>query len=92
LYRRIIFGRLVKADLLAILDLSPREIALFAPLVVVTLWMGVYPSSFTGFFDASVGAMVQRHAQAMAAPVTSPVVPATGPATGPSVKLAGTVP
>ena len=43
LYRRVIFGRLTKDDLRTILDLSPREIAVFAPLVVLTLWMGVYP-------------------------------------------------
>jgi NADH-quinone oxidoreductase subunit M len=72
LYRRVIFGRLTKADLRGILDLSPREIAIFAPLAVLTLWMGIYPSSFTSFFDASVGAMVQQHTQAMAAPVTAP--------------------
>jgi NADH-quinone oxidoreductase subunit M len=70
LYRRVIYGRLTKADLRGFLDLSPREIAVFAPLVVLTLWMGVYPSSFTSFFDASVAAMVQHHAQAMAAPAT----------------------
>jgi NADH-quinone oxidoreductase subunit M len=67
LYRRVIFGRLTKDDLKAILDLSPREIALFVPLVVLTLWMGIYPSSFTGFFDAAVGAMVEHHETAMAA-------------------------
>ncbi len=66
----MIFGRLTKADLRGILDLSPREIAVFAPLAVLTLWMGIYPSSFTSFFDASVTAMVQQHAQAMAAPAT----------------------
>jgi NADH-quinone oxidoreductase subunit M len=33
----------------------------FAPLIALTLWMGVYPSSFTGFFDESVAAMVQHH-------------------------------
>jgi NADH-quinone oxidoreductase subunit M len=81
LYRRIIFGRLTKADLRGILDLSPREIALFAPLVVLTLWMGIYPSSFTNFFDAAVTQMVQHHTQAMATPVVAP-----GAAT---VKLAG---
>jgi NADH-quinone oxidoreductase subunit M len=70
LYRRVIYGRLTKADLRGFLDLSPREIAVFAPLVVLTLWMGIYPSSFTSFFDASVAAMVQHHAQAMAAPAT----------------------
>jgi len=80
LCRRVIFGRLTKADLRTILDLSPREIAVFAPLAVLTLWMGIYPSSFTSFFDASVAAMVQHHTQAMAAPVADP--------TGIVVKLA----
>ena len=46
--------------------MSPREIAVFAPLVVLTLWMGIYPSSFTTFFDATTGAMVQNE-QAMLA-------------------------
>ncbi|MCW3475207.1 NADH-quinone oxidoreductase subunit M [Limobrevibacterium gyesilva] len=67
LYRRIIFGRITRDDLKAILDLSPREIAVFAPLIVLTLWMGIYPSSFTGFFDAAVGAMVDHHQAALAA-------------------------
>jgi NADH-quinone oxidoreductase subunit M len=67
LYRRVIFGALEKADLKSILDLSPREIAIFAPLVVLTLWMGVYPSSFTHFFDASVAALVEHHQAALAA-------------------------
>jgi len=67
LYRRVMFGRITKDDLKSILDLSPREIAVFAPLVLLTLWMGVYPSSFTSFFDATTGAMVQGHDQAMLA-------------------------
>ncbi len=66
LYRRVIFGRLTLADLRGILDLSPREVAVFAPLVLLTIWMGVYPSSFTRFWDASVGAMVERHTAALA--------------------------
>jgi NADH-quinone oxidoreductase subunit M len=65
LYRRVIFGRLTKEDLRSILDLSPREVALFVPLILLTLWMGVYPSSFSGFWDASVAAMVQQHAAAL---------------------------
>jgi NADH-quinone oxidoreductase subunit M len=66
LYRRVIFGRITHADLRGILDLSPREWAVFAPLIVLTLWMGVYPSSFTSYFDATVGAMVQHHTAALA--------------------------
>ena len=67
LYRRVIFGSLTKADLMDILDLSPREILIFAPLVVLTLWMGVYPSSFTSFFDATVNSLVEHHQAAIAA-------------------------
>ncbi len=66
LYRRIIFGRITRDDLRHILDLSPREWAVFAPLIVLTLWMGIYPSSFTNYFDATVGAMVQHHTAALA--------------------------
>ncbi len=65
LYRRVIFGQLVRPDLKSILDLSPREMAIFAPLAVLTLWLGIYPSSFTGFFGATVSAMVDQHAQAL---------------------------
>jgi NADH-quinone oxidoreductase subunit M len=65
LYRRVVFGRLTRADLQSILDLSPREVALFAPLIVVTLWMGVYPRNFTHFFDASVNALVVQHRAAV---------------------------
>ena len=65
LYRRVIFGSLVRDDLKSILDLSPREIAIFVPLVGLTLWMGIYPSSFTQFFDASVHSMVEYHTAAL---------------------------
>ena len=43
LYRRIIFGTITRADLLAVLDLSPREVAVFVPLAILTLWMGIIP-------------------------------------------------
>ena len=67
LYRRIIFGKITRDDLKSILDLSPREVGLFVPLIALTLWMGVYPSSFTSFFDATVGAMVDQHTAAIGA-------------------------
>ena len=66
LYRRVIFGTITRDDLRAILDLSPREWAVFAPLIILTMWMGIYPSSFTGFWDASVAAMVKQHTAALA--------------------------
>ncbi len=65
LYRRVIFGAVTKPDLKALLDLSPREYVVFAPLVILTLWMGIYPSSFLGFFEVSVAALLQRHEAAL---------------------------
>jgi NADH-quinone oxidoreductase subunit M len=46
LYRRVVYGKLDKADVAAMPDLSLREVALLAPLVAVVFWMGVYPESF----------------------------------------------
>ena len=66
LYRRVIFGSITRDDLKSIVDLSPREIAVFAPLVFVTLWMGIYPSSFSVFWDATVASMVEKHLAALA--------------------------
>jgi NADH-quinone oxidoreductase subunit M len=67
LYRRVIFGTLTKENLLAILDLSRREVAIFAPLIVVVIWMGVYPSSFLDVMHVSVNNLIQQHEAAMAA-------------------------
>lgn len=67
LYRRVIFGELTKADLKAMVDLSPREIAIFAPLVIMTLWMGIYPAPFFDVMAASVKHLLDQHQTAMAA-------------------------
>jgi NADH-quinone oxidoreductase subunit M len=65
LYRRVAFGRITRDDLRALLDLSPREYATFAPLILLTLWMGVYPQPFLDFFEATVAALVARHEAAI---------------------------
>jgi len=67
LYRRVFFGLLEKADLKNIRDLNMREVFVFAPLVIVTLWMGIYPGPFLEAMDASVANLVEQHKTAMAA-------------------------
>ncbi|MBX9748967.1 MAG: NADH-quinone oxidoreductase subunit M [Roseococcus sp.] len=67
LYRRVAFGRILRDDLKSLLDLSPREVAIFAPLIALTLWMGVYPQSFLSFFSVTVAEMVQEHQSAISA-------------------------
>lgn len=65
LYRGVAFGRITRDDLKRLLDLSPREYAVFSPLIVLTLWMGIYPQSFLSFFSATVSQMVLQHEAAI---------------------------
>jgi NADH-quinone oxidoreductase subunit M len=76
LYRRVIFGPLVREELRSILDLNKRELATFAPLVALVLWMGVYPKPFLDVFAASVDSIVTRYQSALSAPApTQPAAP-----------------
>jgi NADH-quinone oxidoreductase subunit M len=67
LFRRVIFGKLEKADLKGILDLEPREVAIFAPLLVLVLWMGLWPQPFLDVMDASVTNLLQNYQTALSA-------------------------
>ena len=46
LYRRVIFGVITRDDVRAMVDLTRAKVAIFAPMIAVVLWMGVYPDSF----------------------------------------------
>ncbi|MEM7223987.1 MAG: NADH-quinone oxidoreductase subunit M [Pseudomonadota bacterium] len=67
LYRRVIFGVLTKPDISGFKDLSLREVGIFVPLILVMLWMGIYPSSFIDVMAASVSNTVENYHQALAA-------------------------
>ncbi len=67
LYRRVIFGELTKEHLMKITDLNKREILIFAPLVIIVIWMGVYPAPFLDAIDASVANLVKNYQGALAA-------------------------
>ena len=60
LYRRVAFGELVHDDVKLMPDLSPREIALLAPIAAAVLWMGVYPESFLAPMRGDVKTLVAR--------------------------------
>ncbi len=58
LYRRVVFGELTKDSVRAMLDLSTREKAIIYPLVLLTLFYGVYPTPILDVTAASVDALV----------------------------------
>jgi len=65
LYRRVVFGDLIKESLKAISDMTGREKAIFAPLVVMTLLLGVYPSLITDIIGPSTAALVSNYDTAL---------------------------
>ena len=67
LYRRMIFGALDKESLKAILDLSPREIAILAPLGVLALFFGFFPGPVMRVSVASVEQLVSNYHAALSA-------------------------
>jgi NADH-quinone oxidoreductase subunit M len=88
LYRRVIFGTITRDDLRGMLDLNPREKAIFAPLLILVLWMGVYPSSFLTPTRASVEHLVQQaHKAQQAALSPAPLIAAQARTQGQPLQL-----
>ena len=65
LYRRVVMGELIKEALKSITDMTRREKAIFAPLVAMTLLLGVYPSLVTDIIGPSVSALVTDYQAAV---------------------------
>ncbi|MFD0857746.1 NADH-quinone oxidoreductase subunit M [Roseovarius aquimarinus] len=66
LYRRVVLGDLIKESLKSISDMTGRERAIFAPLVVMTLLLGVYPSLVTDIIGPSTEALISQYDTALA--------------------------
>ncbi|WP_439272675.1 NADH-quinone oxidoreductase subunit M [Pseudochrobactrum sp. HB0163] len=67
LYRRVIFGALDKESLKALLDLSVREKLILYPLVILTIFFGVYPVPVFDATASAVDALVNNYNAAVAA-------------------------
>ena len=65
LYRRVVLGDLIKESLKSIKDMTRREKAIFAPLVVMILLLGVYPSLVTDIIGPSVEALISNYETAL---------------------------
>jgi len=61
LYRRVIFGVLEKPSLKDIADLSPREIAIFTPLLLLTIYYGVHPQPVIDASASAVSHLISTH-------------------------------
>jgi NADH-quinone oxidoreductase subunit M len=59
LYQRVMFGRIVHPANESLRDLTAREFATFAPLLVLVLWIGVFPKPFLDLLDKPVTNIVR---------------------------------
>ena len=74
LLRAVLFDKTPRPELKKLQDLRPGEYAMLLPLAVLVMWLGIYPTSFTHIFDASVTTMVQAHTAAIMKPVALAMV------------------
>lgn len=61
LYRRVVLGELIRESLKSITDMDARERWIFAPLVIMTLLLGIYPSLVTDIIGPSVAALIDNY-------------------------------
>lgn len=76
LYRRVVFGDLIKESLKGITDMDRRERLMMAPLVVMTLLLGVYPALVLDLIGPTVGALIENYETAVATVADATVQPA----------------
>ena len=61
LYRNVMFGEITNPALKAITDIDKRELLIFAPLIIGTLWLGVQPGLVLDYTAASVEALTSAY-------------------------------
>ncbi len=74
-YRKVVFGALVKPSLMSIKDLTPRECLTLFPLVALTIFFGVYPKPVLDMSAASVQLLVNNYASAVTAVKAASLLP-----------------
>ena len=66
LYRRVVMGDLLKESLRSISDMTRQEKLIFAPLITMTLLLGIYPALALDLIAPSVEALVAKFDTALA--------------------------
>jgi len=60
LYQRVFFGKITNEKNAKLVDLTPRELATFVPLVILSFWIGLYPKPFFRILDQPVTEIVEK--------------------------------
>jgi NADH-quinone oxidoreductase subunit M len=99
LYQRTMFGKIENPKNESLLDLSQREFATFAPLLILAVWIGIYPAPLIRRLETSVRHIVSRVSPQYEAkyaancdPTPTPERVAAMQATNPAAKFLSAVP
>ena len=65
LYRNVMFGEITNPKLETITDIDKRELLLFVPLIVGTIWLGVHPASVLDYTGPAVEALTSAYRAAI---------------------------
>jgi len=90
LYQRTMFGKIENPKNERLMDLTHREFATFAPLLILAVWIGLYPAPFLRRLETSVAQIMSRvnkdyaQAYAMAADCGGGVLPRVKASTQPA--------
>jgi NADH-quinone oxidoreductase subunit M len=82
LYQRTMFGKVENPKNARLPDLNWRELATFAPLVVLAVWIGLYPSPFIARLESSVARVIARVNPPAAPPAVAAAPADCAPAAG----------
>jgi NADH-quinone oxidoreductase subunit M len=77
LYQRVFFGTVTNPKNEKLHDLTPREVLTFVPLIIMALWIGLYPKPFFQILEQPVNQIVQT---------VRPGYPGTSPAVNAAVQ------
>jgi NADH-quinone oxidoreductase subunit M len=69
LFQKVMFGPLTNPRNRDLKDLSAREMAVFAPVVLMAFWLGVYPSTFLSAIDPAVQRTIAQLKVKLAVPI-----------------------
>jgi len=96
LYQRTMFGKVENPKNERLLDLSQREFATFAPLLVLAVWMGIYPAPFLRRLESSVQQIIMRVSPQYAAKYAecnpTPTADAIASSSNPAARFLSSIP
>jgi len=74
LYARVVFGEVKNDEVAAMPEMSARELTLFIPIVLMVVWLGVFPKPYFSAMDASVTQLLKQSSVTAEIPATIPGV------------------